>query len=108
MKFRYCKSGQVWWANLNPTIGSEQRGFRPVYIVKMFTPLLFLSFPLTRRKKDSIWQIPFTLESHKSNESYIILSQPRTLDVKRLKRRIGKGKYGMLPIVLDRFISLIK
>ena len=27
------KQGELWFANLNPTSGSEQAGFRPVIIV---------------------------------------------------------------------------
>lgn len=49
------KQGEIWYANLNPSKGSEQAGFRPVVIVSgnllnQFLPVVIV-IPLTTRIK---------------------------------------------------------
>lgn len=91
MKRKDCKAGQVWWAQLEPTVGSEQRGLRPVYVAHKFDEHLLWAFPLTTKKKTGSWYIPFLLEGQEAPTSSVILSQSRTIDSKRLVRKIGKA-----------------
>lgn len=48
--------GEVYYANLNPVVGSEQGGLRPVVILQndvgnQYSPTTIVA-PVTKRKKD--------------------------------------------------------
>lgn len=94
--------------NLNPTVGREQKGVRPVYVAFCFSKDLFFGFPLTTKNKSSDWFIPVCFCETEKPTSNIILSQGRTFDTKRLIRKIGKAKYELLNEVMNSFWKLFK
>lgn len=105
MKQKFCKPGQVWWVDLNPIIGSEQRGVRPVYIAHQFSRDLLWVFPLTTKNKTGSWYLPFFFDEQFPPRSNLILSQSRTIDRKRLIRKIGKAhvsEFGRVMIAFQR------
>lgn len=90
------KKGMIFMADLDPTIGSEQQGIRPVVVIqnnlgndKSSTVIIA---PLsTKVDKD---KYPFHVyapknKCHIDNDSYILLEQVRTIDKKRLIRPMG-------------------
>ncbi len=83
--------GEVWWCYIGENIGSEISGksknfTRPVLIVKKFSRNLFLGFPTsTQKQKIQIWSVPISINNV---ESWVILSQIRVFDAKRLKTRM--------------------
>jgi mRNA interferase MazF len=81
--------GDVFLANLNPTVGSEQRGIRPVVVLQndlgnRTSPTLIVA-PLTSRLKrpDLPTHVPLP-------DGFILLEQLRTIDCRRLKEKIGR------------------
>lgn len=88
--------GDVFYANLNPVIGSEQGGVRPVLILQndvgnKYSPTTIVAAVTSRIKKA---KLPTHVElncSHSSLEkdSVILLEQIRTIDKRRLKEKIA-------------------
>ena len=96
--------GDVFWANLNPTIGHEQAGCRPVLILSrnVFNQRsgTVITVALTSQPQKAAF--PLTLElSNKQlpKKSWVKISQIRTLSNKRLGKKIGQ--------VTDRELQLI-
>jgi mRNA interferase MazF len=88
---------EIWLANLDPVIGSEQGKTRPVLIVSNEDVNKLLNvvnvLPITsRRKGRTVYPNEVFIESGKfglSNDSLILCQQIRTLDKIRLIRKIG-------------------
>lgn len=94
MKF---KKWDIYRANLDPVIGSEQGKSRPVLIISEDDINSLLNIvnviPLTSRKKDRIIYpnevlIPFNFGLE--NDSIALCHQIRTIDKKRLSKLYGK------------------
>ncbi|MDD2785727.1 MAG: type II toxin-antitoxin system PemK/MazF family toxin [Patescibacteria group bacterium] len=86
----YFYEREIWWASLGANIGYEQDGKnevfeRPVLVIKKFNKDLFWMVPLTRQGKENRYY--FKLRQDNEN-SFIILSQIRTISSKRLIRKI--------------------
>ena len=90
------KKGDIYLANMDPAIGSEQGGVRPVLIIQnnkgnKHSPTI-ITAPMTSHRKNN-------LPTHviiKSNEcqglkkdSVVLLEQIRTIDKRRLKFKLG-------------------
>lgn len=91
------KRGDLFFANLNPVIGSEQGGLRPVLIVQNdignnYSPTTIVAAVTSRIKRA---KLPTHVEIKKNNsplerDSVILCEQLRTIDKKRLTERIGE------------------
>lgn len=89
------KQGEIWYANLNPSNGSEQAGFRPVVIVSgnLLNELLpvVIVMPLTTKVKR--YKSNPILQPTKSNGlkdvSEMLVFQIRSVSKDRLVERIG-------------------
>lgn len=82
---------EIWYTHIGKNIGFEQDGTgntftRPVLIFKKINYDLFFGIPLTTTVKDSKHYFEFTF---KSRPNCLILSQLRTVDQRRLIRKIG-------------------
>lgn len=90
------KQGEIWYANLNPSAGSEQAGFRPVVIISGNLMNEFLSVviccPITSKIKN--YKGDVVLQPNKENklkvQSEILTFHIRSLSKVRLKEKIGK------------------
>ncbi len=90
------REGEIWWGKLGINIGIEQNGksekfTRPVLILKKYNKHHFLAIPLTT--KETPEKFSFHLSSDVSflkKESWIVFSQIKAVDSKRLDRRMGK------------------
>ena len=93
---RTIKRGDIYYAELNPVIGSEQGGTRPVLIISndignKHSPTVIVA-PITSRVHTKA-----KLPTHTSvkdfdgldKDSIILLEQIRTIDKQRLKQYIG-------------------
>ena len=85
------KEGELWWCHIGMNIGREIYGkgaafSRPVLIYKKLSADLFLGIPLTSKLKEGNWYVPVM---YNTKEGRAILNQIRTLDRKRLIKRIG-------------------
>ncbi|NOQ91132.1 MAG: type II toxin-antitoxin system PemK/MazF family toxin [Flavobacteriaceae bacterium] len=89
------KQGEIWYANLNPTKGSEQNGFRPVLIISgnvlnSYTKIV-ITCPLTTKIKNYKGNI--ILQPTKTNglieTSEVLTFHIRSLSKERLVKKIG-------------------
>src|SRR3989344_6043095 len=89
--------GDLVLVNLEPVIGSEQGGIRPVLILQnnrsnKYSPTTIIA-PITSKKqmKAYVTNVPIsTKESKLKKDSLILCNQIRTIDKKRIIRKIGK------------------
>lgn len=88
--------GDIVYANLNPVIGSEQGGTRPVLVLQndvgnRFSPTTIVAAITSRIKKAKLpthielSAVQYGLE----RDSVILLEQLRTIDKRRLKERLA-------------------
>ena len=91
------RRGDIYLANLNPYIGSEQGGTRPVLLLQnntgnFYCPTLIVA-PLTaRRGKKPHQPTHYLLNSVKGMDgaSVVLLEQIKTIDKRRVVRYIGR------------------
>lgn len=88
------KLGDIFYANLNPTVGSEQDGIRPVLVVQnnkgnRFSPTIVI-IPITSSLSKTSLPTHIELENTVGldKKSIALVEQIRTLDKKRLLRKI--------------------
>jgi mRNA interferase MazF len=87
--------GDIYWADLNPVIGSEQGGLRPVLILshKVFNERsgTVIAVALTSQPQRAGYPLTFELGGIKlPKKSWVKISQIRTLSVKRIGKKIAK------------------
>lgn len=88
--------GDIYYANLNPVIGSEQGGVRPVLVLQnnignKYSPTTIIAAITSKIKKA---KLPTHVElsatfSTLEKDSVILLEQVRTIDKRRLKEKIA-------------------
>ena len=90
------RRGDLFYADLNPVVGSEQGGIRPVLIVQNnvgnhFSPTV-VAAAITSRKAKSSLPTHILLEDVPglAPTSLMLLEQLRTIDRKRLRGYIGR------------------
>ena len=90
------KKGDIFFADLSPSIGSEQSGTRPVLIVQnnignKFSPTVIAAAITSHHKNDLPTHI--TIKSKEcqglKKDSVVLLEQIRTLDKRRLRFKLG-------------------
>lgn len=110
-KFPKFKEGEVWWASFGVNVGIETDGKndkfnRPVLIIKKFNSQQFWALPLTSKiKEENEFYYKLTL---KEKTSFAILSQLRTLDAKRLQKRMSKVHDSDLKNIIKKLIKLLE
>ena len=100
--------GQVWWVNLDPTIGSEIRKTRPAVIVSPDELNAHLNtvivVPLTSGKA-----YPFRITTKVQGKPGVAaVDQVRTIDKRRLVRRIKTLKSAELHPILDALVEMFR
>ena len=89
--------GDIRWANLNPTIGSEQAGLRPVLVLSknIFNEKSGTVIAVAITSQPQKAGYPLTLELTKKKglpkKSWVKMSQIRTLSVQRLAEKISSA-----------------
>ena len=106
------RRGDLFWVDLDPTKGSEQAGRRPVVVIQNdvgneVAPTVIVT-PVTT--KSFTKHFPVNVHAPKGTaglkeDSTILLSQIRTIDKRRLDRKIGRLPPSYLKQV-DRAISI--
>ena len=87
--------GDVVWADLNPTVGHEQAGHRPVVVIShdVFNERsgTVIAMAITRQPQRAGFPLTHELKSGGlPKKSWVKISQVRTLSVKRLDDKIGR------------------
>ena len=84
------KTGDIWLAQLDPTVGSEIRKTRPCVVVSpddMNAHLrTVIVAPMTTGSRPAGFRVPLTFQG---KQGLIVLDQIRTLDRVRLVKRLG-------------------
>ena len=90
------RRGDLFYADLNPVIGSEQGGIRPVLVIQNdvgnhFSPTVVAAAITSRKAKNSL-PTHILLENVPglAPTSLLLLEQLRTIDRKRLRGYIGR------------------
>ena len=94
---RYYRRGDIYLAALNPIVGSEQGGTRPVLLLQnndgnFFGPTLIVA-PITSRIWKKAGQPTHCLIEDVEglpNTSMVLLEQITTIDKRRIKRFMGR------------------
>ena len=83
----------MYYADLNPVIGSEQGGIRPAVILQndignKYSPTTIVA-PMTTKSKTYVPMHVRLKESFLAKRSTLLLEQIRTIDKQRLLKKIG-------------------
>ena len=107
------RRGDLFYADLNPVVGSEQGGIRPVLVIQNdvgnhFSPTVVAAAITSRKAKNSL-PTHILLENVPglAPTSLVLLEQLRTIDRKRLRGYIGRiSKEKMLEVDAALAISI--
>lgn len=104
--------GDIHWADLNPVIGSEQRGLRPVLILSqnVFNERSGTVIAAAITSQPQRAGFPLTLELADSGlpkKSWVKISQIRTLSVKRIGKKLAKASDEELALIIDGLNEII-
>ena len=88
--------GEMYYADLDPVVGSEQGGMRPVLIIQnnvgnKHSPTVVVAAITSRMGKHNLPTHVRLSSSHLAKDSMVMLEQIRTIDKRRLKEYIGKS-----------------
>jgi mRNA interferase MazF len=91
---RPIRRGEVYYADLNPVVGSEQGGVRPVLILQnnignRYSPTIIAAAITGRPKKLLPTHVLISCVSGLHKDSFVLLEQIRTLDRGRLQNYSG-------------------
>ena len=92
---RTIKRGDIYYADLNPAVGSEQGSIRPVLVVQndvgnCYSPTIIIAVLTSKSKK----KLPTHISIHSGEgniamDSTVLLEQLRTIDKFRLQKYVG-------------------
>lgn len=109
------KRGEVWFANLDPVVGNEQAGKRPVLIVSVDyfnegLARMVIAAPLTKRDKRQPLHVPIKAGiAGLKVDSFIKIEDIRGISKERLLYKIGdvdKNTMEEVEIRLTRLLGL--
>ncbi len=88
--------GEIRWADLNPTRGSEQAGLRPVLVLSqdVFNARSGTVIAVALTSQSQRAGFPLTLElgsSRLPKRSWVKIGQIRTLAIERIGKRLGRA-----------------
>ena len=97
------RRGDVYYASLNPVIGSEQGGLRPVLILQndignMYSPTTIVAAITSQIKKGKL-PTHVELDAQRyglEKDSVVLLEQIRTIDKSRLREKITRLDEGIM------------
>jgi mRNA interferase MazF len=98
--------GEVCWADLNPVVGHEQAGRRPVVVLSadVFNERsgTVIAMALTSQPQRAGFPLTLELKSVKfKKRAWVKISQVRTLSIRRLGQKLGR----VVPEELDRLVD---
>jgi mRNA interferase MazF len=105
--------GEIWWADLNPVLGREQGGRRPVLVISedIFNQRSGTVIALAITSKPQRASFPLTEAlplGTLPKPSWVKISQVRTLSTERLSGRIGAIEVEDLEHIIDGLNELIR
>ena len=105
------KRGEIYYADLNPVVGSEQGGIRPIVVLQndvgnKYSPTVIAAATTSRLTKA---KLPTHIELTKDNtpmpkDSVVLLEQIRTIDKSRIKEKIGELPPDVMQQITDALL----
>lgn len=104
--------GEIRWADLNPTRGSEQAGLRPVLVLShdVFNARSGTVIAVALTSQAQRAGFPLTLELTSSSlpkRSWVKISQIRTLAVERIGKRLARATPEELAQVVEGLNEIV-
>jgi mRNA interferase MazF len=104
----FFKEREIWFCYLGANVGFEEDGsgeefLRPIIILKRFSGMIFFAIPLTRTVRSGRYYFSCAVRNETNTA---ILSQGRSLDVKRLRYKIGEVSKNDFNALRGRFFQL--
>jgi mRNA interferase MazF len=104
--------GDIYWADLNPVRGSEQAGHRPVLVISedIFNERsgTVIALAITSQHQKAGFPLTFYLsKSDLPKESWVKISQIRTLSTQRLGAKLGHVSGSVLAQIIDGLNEII-
>ena len=104
--------GEIYWADLDPTQGREQAGHRPVLILSqaVFNERSGTVIAVALTSQAPKAGFPLTLELSSARlpkQSWVKISQIRTLSVARLGDRLGQATPEEIELVIQGLNEII-
>jgi mRNA interferase MazF len=101
------KAGEIWLAQLAPTLGSEIQKTRPCVVISPGEMNAYLRTvivtPMTTGSRPAAFRIPLTFQG---KQGLIVLDQIRSLDRVRLVKRLGALRAPTLAATLQTLQSM--
>jgi len=100
---KVCKRGEIYIANLDPVIGSEQGSRRPVLIIQndvgnQYSPTTIIA-AISSQLSPKIYPTEVRVKAGTGGltmDSTVLLNQIKTIDKSRLESRIGELNSAMM------------
>ena len=104
--------GDIYWADLNPVIGSEQGALRPVLVLShnVFNERSGTVIAVALTSQPQRASFPLTLEINEKmlpKKSWVKISQIRTLSVKRIGKKIATVSDEELSLIIEGLNEII-
>ena len=104
--------GEIRWADLNPTVGREQSGQRPVLILSqdVFNERSGTVIAMALTSQEPRARFPLTHELPKARlpkRSWVKISQVRTLSTERIGKKVGSVDTEELAHIVDGLNEII-
>lgn len=104
--------GEIRWADLNPVRGREQAGLRPAMILShdVFNERsgTVIAVALTSQPQRAGFPLTHELRSSKlQKQSWVKISQIRTLSVERIGARLGRATPEDLALIVEGLNEII-
>jgi mRNA interferase MazF len=104
--------GDILWANLDPTLGHEQSGSRPVLVLSqnIFNDRSGTVIAVALTSQQPSAGFPLTLElsdPRLPKKSWVKISQIRVLSVQRLGKKLGKATPQELEDIIEGLNEII-
>lgn len=104
--------GEIYWADLNPVVGHEQAGQRPVLILsrEVFNKHSGTVIAAAITSQPQKAGFPLSLElsgAELPKKSWVKISQVRILSIKRLGKKIGTASAAEVNLVVEGLNEII-
>lgn len=104
--------GEIYWADLDPVVGHEQAGQRPVLILsrEIFNKHsgTVIAVAITSQPQKAGFPLSLELSSAElPKKSWVKISQVRILSVKRLGKKIGTASAAEVNLVVEGLNEII-
>lgn len=95
MEEKRINRGDIYHADLNPIIGSEQGGYRPVLVIQnnrgnQYSPTVIIAAITSKPKTKLPTHVPLKQMAGLEKDSVVLLEQVRTVDKRRLDNYVGR------------------